>query len=101
MHVKTTADGRVCAVSGQYLGDDDQLVTWPDGVSLDDHRDYKVVDGVLVHDPLPVPEYVPDQVGELRAENTLLRAQIQAEADRREFVEDCIAELAMQVYGGT
>lgn len=59
MHVKTTANGRVCAVSAQYMGDGDQLVTWPDGVSLDDHRDYKVVDGVLVHDPEPEPEVIP------------------------------------------
>lgn len=28
----------------------------------------------------------------------LLRAQIQASVDRQEFVEDCIAEMAMQVY---
>ena len=35
---------------------------------------------------------------ELQAENALLRAQIQSLADRGEFIEDCIAEMAMQVY---
>ena len=100
MHVKTEADGRICAVSGRYMGPGDQLIEWIEGIPLDDHRDYKVVDGVLVHEPLPVPEYVPDQVGELRAENTLLRAQVQALSDRGEFMEDCIAEMATKVYGG-
>lgn len=32
------------------------------------------------------------------AENELLRAQVQALSDRGEFIEDCIAEMAMQVY---
>lgn len=34
----------------------------------------------------------------LEAENTLLKAQVQALSDRNEFVEDCMAEMAMQVY---
>lgn len=34
----------------------------------------------------------------LLEENTLLKAQIQAVSDRGEFVEDVIAEMAMQVY---
>ena len=47
-------------------------------------------------------DYVPPQpvktVDELAAENDLLRAQVQSLADRGEFIEDCIAEMAMQVY---
>lgn len=31
-------------------------------------------------------------------ENELLRAQVKALSDRGEFIEDCIAEMAMQVY---
>lgn len=34
----------------------------------------------------------------LEEENALLKAQIQAQVDRGEFIEDCIAEMAMQVY---
>lgn len=34
----------------------------------------------------------------LRAENSLLRAQVQALSDRNEFMEEVIAEMAMQVY---
>lgn len=47
-------------------------------------------------------DYVPPEpvktVDELVAENELLRAQVQALSDRGEFIEDCIAEMAMQVY---
>ena len=45
----------------------------------------------------PVPA-VPKTNAELEAENALLKAQVQALSDRNEFVEDCIAEIAMQVY---
>lgn len=37
-------------------------------------------------------------IASLGAENTLLRAQVQALSDRNEFMEDVIAEMAMQVY---
>lgn len=47
-------------------------------------------------------DYVPPEpvktVNELAAENELLRAQVRALSDRGEFIEDCIAEMAMQVY---
>lgn len=33
-------------------------------------------------------------------ENILLRAQVAAASERQEFLEDCIAEMAAQVYGG-
>lgn len=34
------------------------------------------------------------------SENKILKAQLQAQADRSDFIEDCIAEMAAQVYGG-
>lgn len=34
----------------------------------------------------------------LEAETQLLKAQLQAQADRSEFLEDCMAELAVQAY---
>lgn len=48
----------------------------------------------------PAPEVVPAPMtnAELEAENKLLKAQITAQSDRADFVEDCIAEMAMQVY---
>lgn len=45
-----------------------------------------------------VPPDPPKSNEELQAENKLLRAQVQSLADRGEFIEDCIAEMAMQVY---
>lgn len=35
----------------------------------------------------------------LQEENKLLKAQLQAQSDRADFIEDCIAEMAMAVYG--
>lgn len=48
----------------------------------------------------PAPEVKPAPMtnAELEAENKLLKAQIAAQSDRADFVEDCIAEMAMQVY---
>lgn len=48
----------------------------------------------------PAPKVVPSPMSnaELEAENKLLKAQIAAQSDRADFVEDCIAEMAMQVY---
>ena len=45
----------------------------------------------------PVPA-TPKTNAELEAENALLKAQVKAVADRNEFVEDCIAEMAAVVY---
>lgn len=39
-----------------------------------------------------------DEVATLRAENKLLRAQVQAQTERSDFIEDCIAEMAGVVY---
>lgn len=36
---------------------------------------------------------------DLAAENKLLKAQVQAQTERSDFLEDCIAEMAVQVYG--
>lgn len=48
----------------------------------------------------PAPEVKPAPMSnaELEAENKLLKAQIAAQSDRADFVDDCIAEMAMQVY---
>lgn len=41
---------------------------------------------------------IPEEVEALKSENFMLKAQIQAMSDRNDFIEDCIAEMAMQVY---
>lgn len=58
---------------------------------------YKYVDGELL-------ELTPEEKSELYPEQSkisdieLLKAQIQAISDRNDFIEDCIAEMAMEVY---
>ena len=68
---------------------------------------YKLVDGAaqerteeeIEADRAAIPApVVPPTNEELEQENKLLRAQIQAAVDRQDFIEDCIAEMAMQVY---
>ena len=90
-------DGRVlsAATEDSAITGAVEVDTLPDG----NIHDYRYVDGAYVHDPLPAPPNPPDPV-DLVAENQLLRAQVQALADRGEFVEDCIAEMATKVYGG-
>lgn len=56
-------------------------------------RTSEEMDADYVEPPAP-----PKSNEELQAENELLRAQVQSLADRGEFIEDCIAEMAMQVY---
>lgn len=68
---------------------------------------YKLADGHAVErtqaemdgDYTAQPETsAPMTNAELEAENTMLKAQVKAVADRNEFVEDCIAEMATVVY---
>lgn len=46
---------------------------------------------------LPKP-VIPKTNAELERENKLLKAQLNAATERSDFIEDCIAEMAMQVY---
>ena len=45
--------------------------------------------------PNPINE---ENMEQLKKENNLLKAQIQAQTERSDFVEDCIAEMATQIY---
>lgn len=65
----------------------------PDGSPKWRERTQEEMDADYVPPPDP-----PKSNAELQAENALLRAQVQSLADRGEFIEDCIAEMAMQVY---
>lgn len=46
----------------------------------------------IVPEPEPSPEVTPPP------SNEMLSAQVQAISDRQEFIEDCIAEMAMELY---
>ena len=41
-----------------------------------------------------------EELKNLQQENKLLKAQLQAQTERSDFIEDCIAEMATMVYGG-
>ena len=43
-------------------------------------------------------EDIDSRVSELEHENFMLKAQIKAMSGRNDFIEDCIAEMAMAVY---
>lgn len=44
------------------------------------------------------PESDTQKIARLETENKTLQAQIKAVTDRNDFIEDCIAEMAMAVY---
>lgn len=47
--------------------------------------------------PLPRPSD-PERIEALESENALLKAQLRAQTERSDFIEDCIAEMATQAY---
>lgn len=72
-----------------------------DGISLytwDGQAAQRRTDAEIEADRAAIPAPPPSPIEQLMAENTLLRAQITAATDRQEFLEDCIAEMAVQVY---
>jgi len=71
----------------------------PEGFDPNEQSEWRKVESVWVHDPLPEAEPEPDPTKVLQNENKLLAAQVKALEARGEFIEDCIAEMAMQVYG--
>ena len=63
------------------------------------HYDMDIQNGeVLWVRRRPSPE---EELEELRRENRLLKAQIQAQLERSDFMDDVIAEMAANIYGGT
>lgn len=59
--------------------------------------DQEALDAYNAEHPEVEPEK-PVTVEDLQAENKLLKAQVQAQTDRSDFIEDCIAEMAGVVY---
>ena len=78
-----------------------QLESLPEG-----EGPLRVVNGEVVRSPIslppdpPAPPVEEDPLEELQKENKMLKAQLQAQVDRSDFIEDCIAEMATVVYGG-
>lgn len=111
MYIKADAGGRIIEIGNRaYSGF--MPVDWEPPGSIMDERGvylYKLDNGIprectpeeIAEQEANLPEMrpsIPEEVETLKNENTLLKAQIQAMSDRNDFIEDCIAEMAMQVY---
>lgn len=59
--------------------------------------DQEALDAYNKDHPDVTPEK-PTTIEDLEQENKLLKAQLQAQTDRSDFIEDCIAEIAGVVY---
>lgn len=59
--------------------------------SNDNIKEYFILDSIT----FPEQE---DPIIKLQQENKLLKAQLQAQTERSDFIEDCIAEMAGVVY---
>lgn len=59
--------------------------------------DQKALDAYNKEYPDIEPEK-PTTIEDLKNENKLLKAQLKAQTDRSDFIEDCIAEMAGVVY---
>lgn len=66
----------------------------PDGWVYDENT------GTFYQEGWEPPETTDQKVYRLEQENKTLKAQVQAVSERNDFIEDCIAEMAMQVYAG-
>ena len=90
------ADGRVLSAAECHEGDQvpDGVIT-VDTLPEGDLYDYRYVASEWIDDPLPAKD-VEQPIEQV----ALLQAQVQALTERGEFLEDCIAEMAMKVYGG-
>ena len=70
-----------------------KCVEAPDDISYD--MVYNVQTKTFTKRPEPMNE---TSIQDLQQENKLLKAQLQAQTERSDFIEDCIAEMAGVIY---
>lgn len=70
----------------------DALIEMPDGFWIGDHYQNNV------WEKAPKNQTDSQKIDALSSENKLLKAQLQAQTDRSDFIEEVIAEMATQVY---
>lgn len=87
--LKLAPNGRILSVTKpQYAPASQPRV---ESIPAGNIADYLYVNGEFIYSPVANHNTQPDEI-------TLLRAQIQALSDRNDFMEDCIAEMAMLIY---
>lgn len=77
-------------IANVIICEDDNLALLMGGIPVDDSYG--------IGDIFQFPKSESERIGALESENALLKAQLQAQTERSDFIEDCIAEMAMQVY---
>jgi len=78
MHTKVDAQGRITATSKTHTcGEGEVLQTYPEGFEFEKQNEWRIQNGVLIHDPLPQDQPAP------------------TEAERLAAVEAALLELAM------
>ena len=70
----------------------EEIVICPDNFGIGDNY----IDDVWVK--VEKEPSIEQKYEQLSGENKLLKAQLQAQTDRSDFIEECIAEMATQVY---
>ena len=73
------------------------VLTIQDNVVTSLEVNQEALDAYIKEHPDVEPEK-PTTIDDLKQENKLLKAQLKAQTDRSDFIEDCIAEMAGVVY---
>jgi hypothetical protein len=79
------------------------LIAVPDGVTFPSTGLQEITEEeYLALKASPTAQIEPEEptvtLESLQEENKLLKAQVQAQSDRSDFLEDCIAEMALEIY---
>lgn len=53
---------------------------------------------IIKYEKISEEKYKKNSIEQLQQENKLLKAQLKAQTERSDFIEDCIAEMAGVVY---
>ncbi|WP_218640555.1 hypothetical protein [Paenibacillus odorifer] len=101
-------DDSVGKVDAIYSNPEDFDLSFVDGFHVDEIPEATAVAGTysVLMVKLPLQELYYDYIAiqptnnleQLSSENTLLKAQVRAQSERFDFIEDVISELAAQLY---
>lgn len=95
MFIALTEDNRISFVSEEKITED-QI---EDSIDIENMAYYIYDNGKFrLMTEEEKEEFYPTTEQSNISDNELLKAQIQAISDRNDFIEDCIAEMAMEVY---
>lgn len=91
MWIRVDENNRVIECGDGCLIDDRIKVDQPDGWNPLYFKNWVLHDGTLTHDPI-------EDETDLLKENKLLKAQVKALEESREFLEGCLIEIGGVIY---